>query len=550
MLVRLTLWQPSRNVEGDAKRVNDVQSVSVMAKCRSQTLLARRVHQESAIPYTKDNLAKQAYTKPAGQALNYTEGPDTKILPSSPHTRRFSDQDSLEEMSGCANAGQALSRGLKLYTSRTSYTLPFLYQTPTLRRYYSALQDLAKENAPRTDRNIRVRKPRKEPTYTPIEVEKKPEYEDYVPFETPGAAESAVIQDTIQGESLTGTERNAFAQLDALANSPKRPATKARKIPRESAFISLDDVLNEAITAIEASEAKQNKPTYTPTKKTPKRTEYDTLNLASAPEPESSTATEPGVTEYQTLVLQDQQTLGDLKRAKTDTIVWSILEARLFSQIALLHLDSPAPASTSLTPERRRFLLDIFPRRLVSAASLLRNHFPNSNLTLAILPRVKQLGASAYALATSPDLYNQLLAFQFRKFADVDACNDLLQEMDDNVVEPSPSTLKVLDYMLQFRHDCIETNKLGANVKSLFITEKYRREFAVMEKWRGRVEQSLVEQQSRLQRKADAHEMMLKEEREEAGPVRYIEFADDDEKTEIQQIRDMRGARKAQRLQV
>jgi hypothetical protein len=30
----------SRNVEGDAKRVNDVQSVSVMAKCRSQTLLA------------------------------------------------------------------------------------------------------------------------------------------------------------------------------------------------------------------------------------------------------------------------------------------------------------------------------------------------------------------------------------------------------------------------------------------------------------------------------------------------------------------------------
>jgi hypothetical protein len=257
-------------------------------------------------------------------------------------------------MSGCANAGQALSRGLKLYTSRTSYTLPFLYQTPTLRRYYSALQDLAKENAPRTDRNIRVRKPRKEPTYTPIEVEKKPEYEDYVPFETPGAAESAVIQDTIQGESLTGTERNAFAQLDALANSPKRPATKTRKIPKESAFISLDDVLNEAITAIEASEAKENKQTFTPTKKTPKRTEYDTLNLASASEPESSTATEPGVTEYQSLVLQDQQALDDLKRAKTDTMVWSILEARLFSQIALLHLDSPTTKPLSkLQPHPR-----------------------------------------------------------------------------------------------------------------------------------------------------------------------------------------------------
>jgi hypothetical protein len=445
-------------------------------------------------------------------------------------------------MSGCANAGQALSRGLKLYTPRTAYTLPFLYQTPTLRRYYSALQDLAKENTPERYGNIRVRKPRREPTYTPPpEVEKKPEYEDYVPFETPGAAESAVIQNTVQGESLTGTERNAFAQLEALANGPKRPATKTRKLPQESAFISLDDVLNEAITAIEATEAKENKQTYTPTKKTPKRTEYDTLSLASAPEPESSTKTDQGVTEYHNLVLQDERTLAALRRAKTDTMLWSILENRLFSQIALLHLDSPAPASASMTPERRRFLLDIFPRRLVSAASLLRNHFPNSNLILAILPRVKQLGASAYALATSPDLYNQLLAFQFRKFADVDACNDLLQEMDENVVEPSPSTLKVLDYMLQFRHDCIETNKLGANVKSLFTTEKYRREFAVMEKWRGKVEQSLVEQQSRLQRKADSYQMMLKEEREEHGPVRYIESPDADE----QQIRDLRGARQA-----
>jgi hypothetical protein len=113
--------------------------------------------------------------------------------------------------------------------------------------------------------------------------------------------------------------------------------------------------------------------------------------------------------------------------------------------------------------------------------------------------------------------------------------------MDENVVEPSPSTLKVLDYMLQFRHDCIETNKLGANVKSLFTTEKYRREFAVMEKWRGKVEQSLVEQQSRLQRKADSYQMMLKEEREQQGPVRYIETPDADE----QQIRDLRGARQA-----
>jgi hypothetical protein len=158
---------------------------------------------------------------------------------------------------------------------------------------------------------------------------------------------------------------------------------------------------------------------------------------------------------------------------------------------------------------------------------------------------VKQLGPSAYALATTADLYNQLLAFQFRKFADVDACNDLLQEMDDNVVEPSPSTLKVLDYILNFRYDCVEKNKLGTNVKSLFTTEKYRREFAVLEKWRGKVEQSLAEQQSRLQRRADNEEMRLREDREEQGPVRYItSLPDAGEMEERLQIKDKRGSKK------
>jgi hypothetical protein len=253
-------------------------------------------------------------------------------------------------MSGCANAGQALSRGLKLYTSRSSHTLPFLYQTPTLHRYYSALQDLAKENAPRTERNIRLRKRARQPTlYTPPEIGKKPEYEDYVPFETPGAAESAVVQNTIQGESLTGTERNAFAQLDALANNPKRPSMRRKKPVQGSKIISLDDVLNEAITAIEASEAKDNKQSYTPTK--PKRSEYDTLNLAPALEAETTIApAEQATSEFKQLGLFDRRTLAALQNAKTDTRFWSILEARVFSPFALLHLDSPAPSSATITP--------------------------------------------------------------------------------------------------------------------------------------------------------------------------------------------------------
>ena len=454
-------------------------------------------------------------------------------------------------MSGCANAGQALSRGLKLHTSRTSYTLPFLYQTPTLRRYYSALQDLAKENAPKTAPNLRIRRTPREPEPATPSREDKPVYEEYVPFETPGAEESAVVETTIQGESLTGTERNAFAKLEALGTAPKRSARARKPSQQKDSFENLDDVLNQAISAIEISEAAEHKRERKAPYKKPKRSEYDNLNLVSpAAESEKPDTAKQNESDSAELDLQDRLTLKSLHRATTDTALWSILETRLFSQIALLHLDSPSPSSSSsatISPERRRFLLQIFPLRLVSAASLLRNNFPNSNLILAILPRVKQLGESAYALATSPDLYNQLLAFQFRKFADVDACNDLLQEMDDNVVEPSFSTLRVLDYILQFRQDSIEKNVLGSNVRSLFTTEKYRREFAILERWRSKVEQSLAEQQSRLQRKADNEEMRLREEQDQQGPIRYIDTLDKKENAERAQLREKGDYREAQK---
>ncbi|KAH0269657.1 hypothetical protein KCU91_g8562, partial [Aureobasidium melanogenum] len=459
-------------------------------------------------------------------------------------------------MSGCANAGQALGRGLKLYTSRNTYTLPFLYQTPTLRRYYSALQDLAKENASKTDRKPKIKRPPREPTSTAAHTTTEPGYEEFVPFETPGAVESAVVQDTIQGESLTGTERHAFAQLEALANAPKRSATKRREPARQNTFISLDDVLNEAITAIEASEkqdldvehrirANAKKSATVLTKKLERggavaaktaetgkklgNIEQDILSLTSDTE-SFDKQEQKGESEFQKLSREDRRTLGTVHNASTDTMLWEILETRLFSQIAQLHLDSPAPAAANITPERRRFLMQTFPLRLVTAASILRRHFPTSNLILAILPRLKQLGPSAYALATTADLYNQLLAFYFRKFSDIDTCNALLQEMEDNIIEPSASTLKVLDYILQYRTDCVKNNKLGPAVKSLFTTEKYRRDFAVMEKWRAKVEQSLAEQESRTQRKLQEREMRSKEELEELElpglsyrPIREVE---------------------------
>ncbi|CAD0107833.1 unnamed protein product [Aureobasidium uvarum] len=411
-------------------------------------------------------------------------------------------------MSGCANAGQALSRGLKLYTSKSAYTLPFLYQTPTLRRYYSALQDLANENAPTPVRNIRLRKSKipREPTPTTAPSPKTPEYEDFVPFETSRATESAVVQQTVQGESLTGTERNAFAQLEALANAPKRPVARKRE-----SVLSLDDVLNEAISAIEVMEHEQiqrreQNPTSTKkrsrggsqaanataARRTPGKSENDSLGLTTAPDTAVSRPKEQKKTDWIPITREDKRALFALRHsdvtdpmhwsvkrvankkepapepapqgsntsifrelaennkrlltaihvASTDTELWEILETNFFREIGLLHLDSPAPTSATISSERRSFLMQVFPFHLIKAASVLRTFFPTSNLILAILPRIKQLGPSAYALAATADLYNQLFAFHFRKFSDVGTCNELLQEMEDNIIEPAPPPYK------------------------------------------------------------------------------------------------------------
>ncbi|CAD0083445.1 unnamed protein product, partial [Aureobasidium vineae] len=476
-------------------------------------------------------------------------------------------------MSGCANAGQALSRGLKSYTSKAAYTLPFLYQTPTLRRYYSALQDLANENAPRPVQNIRLRKSRiaREPTSTTAPSTKKPEYEDFVPFETPGATESAVVQDTVQGESLTGTERNAFAQLEALANAPKRPVARKRE-----PVLSLDDVLNEAITAIGVMEQEQiqrREQNPTPTKKrsrggaqaakaaavqkNPRKSEDDNLSLTTASDTAVSSPKEQKKTDWIPLTREDKRALIALQHSDvTDPMHWSVKRAKdqkepepapqgskesIFRELArdnkrlltALHLaptdtelwdileKTSSAKSASCTSTALPLPLQQFPRtpQLPNAtASVLRTYFPTSNLILAILPRIKQLGPSAYALAATADLYNQLLAFHFRKFSDVGTCNELLQEMEDNVIEPAPSTLKVLDYILNYRNECVNNEKLGQAVKSLFTTEKYRREFAVMERWRAKVEQSLAEQQSRRQRREQRKEMMEAEEVDDEPP--------------------------------
>jgi len=171
-----------------------------------------------------------------------------------------------------------------------------------------------------------------------------------------------------------------------------------------------------------------------------------------------------------------------LQGASTDFALWGLLDKEVFAPIAALKLDrtredSSTPASTSTstststsspsptptpTPERERrkpsrrqpnqadrdMLMHNFPRLLSNACRTLRSTFPSSPLVFAVLPKIRDMGPSAYALGASTMLYNQVLAHTFNRFNDVDRVNELLEEMEREVVEPDAVTLVLLNRMV------------------------------------------------------------------------------------------------------
>ncbi|KAG2168090.1 hypothetical protein VTO58DRAFT_104097 [Aureobasidium pullulans] len=451
-------------------------------------------------------------------------------------------------MSGCANAGQALSRGLKLYTTRSTYSLPFLYQTPTLRRYYSALQDLANENVAKASPKTKIRKPERETTPEPASAPAAPraklEKEEYVPFETYESAEPTVRSAPVKGETLTPKERYAFDQLEALSGTPQPPNVKKQqpKKPAGDVFLDLDEVLNEAIQNVEsvaqAKRAAEVKAEAAASKKRPAARKSQSNILNPAPritQPETSSSTTDARAAYsrelheaRSLHEESERMIVAMKHAPTDFALWSILETDLFTPIANLQLDGPSPDPSApttatpppTTPKDRRNLMRTFPKRLILAASLLRTVYPTSNLILSILPRLRAIGPSVYALGITPNLCNQLLAFHFQKHLDLDACNSLLSEMESSIIEPNATTLQILNYILNYKEQAKE-GKMGVPMQSVFGTEKFRRGFRELEGWRVKVETSLEEFEIREQRKAANEEARVADERKE---VRYIDF--------------------------
>ncbi|OCL02779.1 hypothetical protein AOQ84DRAFT_357209, partial [Glonium stellatum] len=201
---------------------------------------------------------------------------------------------------------------------------------------------------------------------------------------------------------------------------------------------------------------------------------------------------------------------GLLRAAKTDVELWNVLESEVFSIIRKLDLDGVAAgtkmkdrktkqvsrratatlASTTYNTcsevDRASGLAIIgpnYPSFLLIAIRQLRQEFPSSSLSLAILPAVKALGRGSYVLGASTVLYNELISLAWLTYADFECIEELLQDMDNGGIDFDGNTLQLLESIHdEVRKACM--GRFGATVAAVWEMDRFTNGWRKLERWR------------------------------------------------------------------
>ncbi|KAJ9648914.1 hypothetical protein H2199_000827 [Coniosporium tulheliwenetii] len=202
-----------------------------------------------------------------------------------------------------------------------------------------------------------------------------------------------------------------------------------------------------------------------------------------------------------------------MRAAGTDAELWNVLETEVFSAIRQLELDGPRPSETKHTkssPNQQpspglAAIGPNYPSFLLMAVRQFRQEFPSSTLALAVLPEVKALGRSSYALGASTPLYNELITIAWLNYADFHEIDYLLHDMDRGGIEFDGNTLDLIASIL------VEQQKarrgwLGGAVAAVWEMESLRRGFRKLERWRDVVQARLEADAVRQAHEKDAPE--------------------------------------------
>ena len=264
------------------------------------------------------------------------------------------------------------------------------------------------------------------------------------------ASITSLSSSTIAAEhgTLTATERAAFDRIRQRIEASKRLESFRSSYGNfgsdiEASFLtddSLESVFNSGVNPVRRIPEGQDEVQSTST--------VESSDLADQIAKETTRITDLLIT------------------AQSDTLIWTILETEVFAQVRafLAQLQAEERASSKKGKKRTNkktvyqasasnpdstllpTLQATYSFHILTAARLLRLHFPRSTYTSSILPSIKALGPISYVLGASTELYNELLYIRWIYWRDPYGCAELVSEMHDRGVEPDGKTLAVFKY--------------------------------------------------------------------------------------------------------
>ena len=222
----------------------------------------------------------------------------------------------------------------------------------------------------------------------------------------------------------------------------------------------------------------------------------------------------------------DLARVGTLMRdAQTDADLWRILHVHVLDRVKALELDGPAspppkaptvakkgtkskqsPQPTVNAPSRPvlhsgitdlHILTKTLPTHLENAMTQLLSSFRGSQLPLSVLPTLKRLGPSAFALGASTQLYNQHMGVLFTKYLDLPGIVDVLGEMDREVYDFNEKTYFLLEGILK-QADKAASGARGPGTKAVWTTHRMQQAVKQLEDWieviEGRLQAKALEE--------------------------------------------------------
>jgi len=329
------------------------------------------------------------------------------------------------------------------------------------------------------------------PSVRPRTEYRRPVREEHIPFEH-AAQETMSMRDKIVTSTMTPHEKKAFEGLLSMSQE-KVPKDKSRHRDR------IDEVLKDASKSWEQQEASDTAPMPEALKKMQERLKG---NRSAAQK----------ILLEQAVELDLEQITMAFASAETDVELWQMLHDKVLSRVTPLHLDDPAPKQSTKKQKRKakiesnvteqsawagdvpdeEVIRRTLPQHVVECERQLSTNFPSSQLRVSLLPYLKSLGPTTFALATSTKLYNQHMRSLFRSQSNLPQVVHTLEEMDKEVYEFDDKTRDLVS-SIRKRGGTARKNLHGAGVEALWGGERFKKATRAATFWGSRIDERMQE---------------------------------------------------------